>query len=138
MLWYASRLKAWARTQAPRGKPRCEGTALHHRCLNCPARFSPSSPNAEQLAPAPCRETHRGARAGGWTVTIEELTHCQPTPLLSSPRVASVTIPTRSELQGPRGKGCLQHAGHIMKPSQKFCKAHQLLEALGEEPCLWR
>lgn len=122
-LQYASRPKAWARTQAPEGKTGCEGTGLHLLCPSCPAKFSPSSPDAEQLTPTHGGETHCGARAGGGTVTIEKLRHCQPTPLLFSLRRVCVTIPTCSEPRGSGGRRCLQHIEHVMKPSQTFCSA---------------
>lgn len=80
-----------------------------------------SSTDAEQLTPMHGRETHCGA--GGRTVTIEKLRHCQPTPLLFSPRRVCVTIPTCSEPRGSRGRRHLQHAEHVMKPSQTFCSA---------------
>lgn len=122
-LWYASRLKAQACMQGPGGKPGCEGTALHLLCPNCPAKFSPSSPNVEQLAPTHCGETHRRARAGGWTVTVEELTHCQPTPLLSSPGLVCVTIPTRSKPRGPGGeKGACNTLGMLWNPPRRFAR----------------
>lgn len=95
----------------------------HLFCLNCPAKFSPSSPDAEQLTPMHGGETHCGARAGGGTVTTEKLRHCQPTPLLFSPRHVCVTIPTCSEPRGSGGRRCLQHAEHVMKPSQTFSSA---------------
>lgn len=106
-LRYASRLKARAGAQAPRGGLGCDGTALHRRCPDCPAKLSPSSPNTEQLVPTHCGETHRGAKAGGGTVTVEELMRCQPTPWLSSPGFVCVTIPTHSEPRGPAGKRVL-------------------------------
>lgn len=135
-------LPAWRHrhaTQAPRGKPGCEGTALHLLCPNRPAKFPPSSPNGEQLAPTHWGGTHHGARAGEWTVTVEELTHRQPTPFafLTQACLCNHTL----SLKAPRAqgeKGCLQHARRVMKPSQTFCKAHPLSEALGEELCLWR
>lgn len=122
-LRYASRLKAWAGTQAPGGRPGCEGTALHLLCPDCPAKFSPSSPNTEQLVPTHCGETHRGARASRGTVTVEELMRCQPTPWLSSPGLVCVTIPTRSEPRGPKGKkGACNMLGMLWNPSRCFAR----------------
>lgn len=92
-------------------------------CLSCPAKSSPSSPDAEQLTPMHGRRTHCGAWADGGTVTIEKLRHCQPTPLLFSPRHVCVTIPTCSEPRGSGGRRRLQHAERVTKPFQTFCSA---------------
>lgn len=77
MLQYASCLKAWAHKQAATGQAGCEV------CGNCPCKFLCSSLNAKELTPI-YWDTHHGVRAGWWTVTVGQLTHCKSTPLLSS------------------------------------------------------